>query len=131
MSKTSPFGNPEPAFDICELGRAAGATYVARGTASRLPPLVQLIAGGISHKGFSLVEVMSNCPTYYGRLNASGDPVRDDAAAQRARRCRWSKYEDGPAARPTSSRSACCTTWNARSTPRPTGRCGDRAEQAV
>ena len=32
LSKTSPFGNPEPAFDICELARAAGATFVARGT---------------------------------------------------------------------------------------------------
>ncbi len=76
LSKTSPFGNPEPAFDICELGRAAGATYVARGTPYAYPRMVQLIAGGITHKGFSLVEVMSNCPTYYGRLNKTGDPVK-------------------------------------------------------
>ncbi len=31
-STTSVYGNIEQAFDICELARAAGATYVARGT---------------------------------------------------------------------------------------------------
>ena len=32
-STTSVYGNVEPAFDLCELAHAAGATYVARGTA--------------------------------------------------------------------------------------------------
>lgn len=74
-SKTSPYGNPEPAFDICELARAAGASYVARGTPWAYLKLVQLLAGGISHLGFSLVEVMSACPTFYGRFNQTADPV--------------------------------------------------------
>jgi len=74
-SKTSPFGHPEPAFDICELGRAAGATYVARGTPYAYLKLVQLIAGGLVHRGFSLVEVMSACPTYYGRFNLTAVPA--------------------------------------------------------
>ncbi len=29
----------------------------------------------IEHRGFSLVEAISNCHTYYGRLNKSGDAV--------------------------------------------------------
>jgi 2-oxoglutarate/2-oxoacid ferredoxin oxidoreductase subunit beta len=75
VSKTSPFGNPEPAFDICALSAAAGATYVARGTPYAYLKLVGLIAGAIVHRGFSLVEVPSECPTYYGRMNADPDPA--------------------------------------------------------
>jgi 2-oxoglutarate ferredoxin oxidoreductase subunit beta len=74
ISKTSPYGNAEPAFDICELARAAGATFVARGTPYSYMKLVQLIAAGIVHKGFSFVEVASTCPTFYGRLNGTPDP---------------------------------------------------------
>ena len=76
LSKTSPFGNAEPAFDVCELARAAGATFVARGTPFNYMKLVQLIAAGMVHKGFSFVEVVSTCPTYYGRLNRQGDAVK-------------------------------------------------------
>ncbi len=82
VSKTSPFGNPEPAFDICELAWAAGATYVARATAYDYLKLVRLIAGGIAHRGFSLVEAISDCPTYYGRMNLGVDAV-DMLAAQK------------------------------------------------
>jgi 2-oxoglutarate ferredoxin oxidoreductase subunit beta len=75
LSTTSPYGNPEPAFDVCELAHAAGATFVARGTPHAYRRLVQLIAAGIVHKGFSLVEVMSACPTYYGRFNSTSVPA--------------------------------------------------------
>ena len=72
-STTTTYGNAEPAFDICELAHAAGATYVARGTPYAYKQLVQLIAGGIKHPGFSLVEAMSVCPVYYGRFNLTAD----------------------------------------------------------
>ena len=74
-STTSVFGNIEPAFDICQLAHAAGATYVARSTAWAYRQLVDVIAGGIVHKGFSLVEVMAVCPVYYGRFNLTSDPA--------------------------------------------------------
>jgi len=69
-STTSVYGNIEQAFDMCELARAAGATFVARGTPYSYTRLAQLIAGGIAHKGFSFVEAMVSCPTYYGRQNS-------------------------------------------------------------
>jgi len=72
-STTSPFGNSEPAFDLCELARAAGATYVARGTSWAYRQLVQLIAGGLVHEGFSFIEAMAICNTYYGRFNLTAD----------------------------------------------------------
>ena len=46
-STTSPFGNVEQAFDLCELAEAAGASYVARGTSYSYTKLAQVIAGGL------------------------------------------------------------------------------------
>ena len=74
-STTSVYGNVEPAFDLCELAHAAGATYVARGTSWAYQQLVNVIAGGIAHRGFSMVEAMATCPTYYGRFNLTADPA--------------------------------------------------------
>ena len=71
-STTSIYGNIEQAFDTCELARAAGATYVARGTTYGYAQLAKLIAGGIAHQGFAFVEAMVSCPTYYGRQNRAG-----------------------------------------------------------
>jgi 2-oxoglutarate/2-oxoacid ferredoxin oxidoreductase subunit beta len=72
-STTSVSGTIEAAFDTCELARAAGATYVARGTTYAYQQLAKLIAGGIGHRGFAFIETMVACPTYYGRQNRSGD----------------------------------------------------------
>jgi len=72
MTSTSPYGNLENPFDICELAKGAGATYVARGTAYHFRQLVDLIANGIKHKGFSMVEIISQCPVQFGRRNKLG-----------------------------------------------------------
>ncbi|MFA4964907.1 MAG: thiamine pyrophosphate-dependent enzyme [Thermoleophilia bacterium] len=74
-STTSTRGNVEAAFDICQLGHAAGASYVARSTAWAYRQLATCIAGGIVHKGFSLIEAMAVCPVYYGRFNLTSDPA--------------------------------------------------------
>jgi 2-oxoglutarate/2-oxoacid ferredoxin oxidoreductase subunit beta len=91
-STTSVYGNVEQAFDICELARAAGATYVARGTPYAYAGLAQLIAGGIAHKGFSFVEAMVSCPTYYGRQNGIPDPS-DMMKRQHARSVPVKKFD--------------------------------------
>ncbi|MGI6576409.1 MAG: 2-oxoacid:ferredoxin oxidoreductase subunit beta [bacterium] len=72
---TAPYGNIDRPFDLCKLVQAAGATYVARGTAYHTQMLIDLIAKGIAHKGFSFIEVVTQCPTYYGRKNKFGSPV--------------------------------------------------------
>ena len=96
ISKTSPYGNAEPAFDICELARAAGATYVARGTSYNYQRLSQLIAGGIAHKGFSFIEAMVACPTYYGRQNGVADAA-EMLKVQKARAVPVAEFDrDGP-----------------------------------
>lgn len=72
---TAPYGNIDKTFDIPKLAAAAGATYTARGTAYHAKPLAKYIENGIKNKGFSLVEGISICPTYYGRKNKKGTVV--------------------------------------------------------
>ncbi len=72
---TAPYGNIEPSFDIAGLGMAAGAVFVARGTCYHATQLDKLIERAIMKKGFSLVEILAPCPTYYGRPNRLGTPV--------------------------------------------------------
>jgi 2-oxoglutarate ferredoxin oxidoreductase subunit beta len=72
---TAPYGNLEPEFDIAGLAAAAGASYVARATCYHALQMIKLFRDAIKNKGFSVVEVMSQCPTYYGRKNRLADPV--------------------------------------------------------
>ena len=72
---TAPYGNVEYAFDLCELAAAAGATYVARATSYHVTLLEELIEQAIQNRGFSVVEAMTQCPTYLGRKNKIGGPV--------------------------------------------------------
>ena len=74
-TSTSAFGNPERAFDLCRLVSAAGANYVARGTVYHVKQLDRLIEAAVLKKGFSFVEVISPCPTHFGRRNQMGDGV--------------------------------------------------------
>ena len=74
-ASTSPYGSVEPPFDVCNLAIAAGATYVARGTAFNTIQLDKLVEKGIQNTGFSVIEAFSQCPTYYGRKNKQRTPV--------------------------------------------------------
>ncbi len=69
MASTAPFGNLEPSFNISGLAEAAGASFVARGTAYQAVQLSRLIEKAMLKNGFSVVEAMSPCPTVYGRRN--------------------------------------------------------------
>jgi len=75
LATTAPYGNIERPFDICRLAESAGATYVARSTTYHVLQMIQYIERAIRNKGFSVVEVMSQCPTQYGRMNRIGDAV--------------------------------------------------------
>src|SRR3990172_9389792 len=74
-ASTAPFGSSEPNFDIAALAAGAGASFVARETVAKPLLLDRLIERAIRKKGFSLVEVMTPCPTTYGRLNKAGGAV--------------------------------------------------------
>ena len=71
-TSTSPYGNAEAAFNVPQLVAACGATYVARWTTLHARRLEKSISEALAKSGFSLIEVISPCPTYYGRMNKMG-----------------------------------------------------------
>jgi 2-oxoglutarate/2-oxoacid ferredoxin oxidoreductase subunit beta len=75
VATTTPYGNIDRTFDIAQLAFGAGASFAARGSAYHVKQTIDLIEKGIAHKGFSLIDVASTCPTYYGRANKVGDAV--------------------------------------------------------
>ena len=72
---TAPYMNIDHDFDVVELSKAAGATFVARTTTYHVQQIEDIIEKAILHKGFSVVEIMSQCPTYFGRKNKEGSAV--------------------------------------------------------
>lgn len=75
MASTAPFGNLEPSFNISGLAQAAGASYVALGDVYHVQQLDKLITAALQKKGFSVVEILTPCPTAYGRRNKQATPV--------------------------------------------------------
>jgi 2-oxoglutarate ferredoxin oxidoreductase subunit beta len=75
FATTATYGHIEHAFSIAELAVTAGASFVGRGTVFHAQLLESLIEKGITKRGFSVVEVISNCHTQFGRRNLMGDPV--------------------------------------------------------
>jgi len=69
---TAPFRTIDRNFDVVELAKAAGATFVARSTTYHVQQMTDTIEKAITHKGFSVVEVLTQCPTYFGRKNKIG-----------------------------------------------------------
>ena len=72
---TAPYGNLDRPFDIANLATGAGASFSARGDVYHARETIDIIKQAIQHKGFSLVDAYSVCPTYYGRKNKKGDAV--------------------------------------------------------
>ncbi len=64
ITTTSPDGAIEYAVNPLMLAIAAGATFVARGFSSEPKPLAKLIADGIQHRGYALIDVLQPCVTY-------------------------------------------------------------------
>jgi 2-oxoglutarate ferredoxin oxidoreductase subunit beta len=63
-TKSTPNGSVENPVNPVPIAIAAGATYVARGYTGQVKHLVELIKGGILHKGFALIDAFSPCVTF-------------------------------------------------------------------
>lgn len=72
---TAPYMTIDSEFDVVDLATAAGASFVARSTAYHTRESTEILKKAILHKGFSVVEILSQCPTHYGRKNKEGDAV--------------------------------------------------------
>lgn len=74
-ASTAPYGMVERPFDLCDLVTGAGGTFVARSTAYHARHLTNVVKQAIQHDGFSFVDALSQCPTYYGRRNKLRTPM--------------------------------------------------------
>jgi 2-oxoglutarate ferredoxin oxidoreductase subunit beta len=72
---TAVYGSVEHSFDIAQLAVCAGAIFAARGTVYHVRQLDGLIEKALLKNGFSVVEVISQCHTHYGRLNKLGNHI--------------------------------------------------------
>ena len=72
---TAPYGSLEAPFDLAKLVTGAGASFVARWTTAHPLQLSISIKKALLNPGFSFVEVVSQCPTYFGRKNKLKSPI--------------------------------------------------------
>jgi 2-oxoglutarate ferredoxin oxidoreductase subunit beta len=72
IASTARAGNIESSFDVAKLAEGAGAGFVARGTSYYTKQLDELMEKAIHKKGFSVVDVITQCPPIYGRYNRLG-----------------------------------------------------------
>jgi 2-oxoglutarate/2-oxoacid ferredoxin oxidoreductase subunit beta len=69
LTTTSPYGNYEAPANLPYLLAACGASYIARWTALHLRDLENTLTEALSRHGFRFIEVITPCPTVYGRMN--------------------------------------------------------------
>ena len=62
-------GNIDPTFDACELAIAAGASFVGRETVNSPKRMEKLMVQAMEHRGFSFLDIQSNCHINLGRKN--------------------------------------------------------------
>ena len=96
---TAPYTNIDQDFDVVELSKAAGATFVARTTTYHTKQMEDIIRQAILHEGFSVVEILTQCPTYFGRKNRLGsavDMLKMIQGPDHAHRLQGQKGKPGP-----------------------------------
>ncbi len=64
---TTPYGSFEHPLDAAKLAAVAGAAYSARWTTAHPKELRESIKKAINLKGFRFIEVITQCPTAFGR----------------------------------------------------------------
>jgi 2-oxoglutarate ferredoxin oxidoreductase subunit beta len=84
-SPTTPLGLPDQDLGLRQLraalrrvpacGGRRGHLCGAEGLTYQPVELKNSILKGIRHRGFSVIEAMSDCPSLYGRLNKLGSPA--------------------------------------------------------
>jgi 2-oxoglutarate ferredoxin oxidoreductase subunit beta len=103
--RSTPSGTKEMPINPLELMLASGATFLARGTSHGLELLKKIFREAILHKGFSLVDVLQVCVTYYNMYEyydkrvyelKDHNPADRDQAERKIRE--WDYNKDAPIA---------------------------------
>jgi 2-oxoglutarate ferredoxin oxidoreductase subunit beta len=72
-TSTTPYGSFEYPLDAAKLAVTAGACYVARWTTLMVNELKESIKTALKMRGFRFIEVVSQCPTAFGRRAGFAD----------------------------------------------------------
>ena len=64
VSSTTPFGLEDPPLDPLPMLLSYGVSFVARGFSSDVKQVAKLVQEAVAHKGFSVVHLVSPCPTF-------------------------------------------------------------------
>ena len=98
-TQSTPYGNLEKPLDGCKIAVAAGATMVSRWSTVHTRQLTRTFKKAINHKGFSFIEIISQCPVQTGRyILGSGSPqfnlqwLKDNCVAAKDP-SRWGEVE--------------------------------------
>lgn len=73
--KSTPEGSIEEPINPLELMMAANSSFIARGYSSKIDHLKNLIIEAVNHKGFSFVEVMQPCITFFNNIQFLNEKV--------------------------------------------------------
>ena len=97
---TTPKGCFEYPIDAVKLVSVLGASYAARWTTAHKKELIKAFEEAIESKGFSFVEVISQCPTNFGRrinLRGSAEMLKwfkeNSVSLEEAEKLGWDKVE--------------------------------------
>lgn len=86
MSGTTAYGCWDRPFNLPYLAHAVGAVFVARWTTLHVRQLRDAILRAMQKRGFAFIEVISPCPTGFGRPNARGEGIEEMRAYARRSR---------------------------------------------
>jgi 2-oxoglutarate ferredoxin oxidoreductase subunit beta len=73
--RSTPKGSPEDPLNPIELMLSAGATFVARGYTKNMQHLQSLIKTAVNHKGFSFIDVLQPCFTFFNTYDYYNERV--------------------------------------------------------
>jgi 2-oxoglutarate ferredoxin oxidoreductase subunit beta len=101
--RSTPAGSTEKPINPLEMLMTAGATFVARGYTHGIEELKDIFRQAIAHKGFSVVDVLQVCKTYFNLYDyytentyylKDHNPADFDAALAKARE--WDYNQKSP-----------------------------------
>jgi 2-oxoglutarate ferredoxin oxidoreductase subunit beta len=64
VTSTSPTGLEDPALDPLRMFLSYGVSFVARGFSSDVKGVAKMVQAAVQHRGFSIVQLISPCPTF-------------------------------------------------------------------
>jgi 2-oxoglutarate/2-oxoacid ferredoxin oxidoreductase subunit beta len=99
--KSTPGGSMEKPFNPLELMAASGATFVARAYSHGIELLKKVIREAILHEGFSAVDVLQVCVTYFNMYDYYNERVYEatlhdpsDVIAAKEKMAEWDYKKD-------------------------------------